>query len=129
MAGSARLTCGILVALAVLGTAAAADGYPRPTTVYVWESTRPPDVGISKTGWHKPKVSRLRAGLYAVHVSEPHPDAFLILRGPGVNRRTTMAFFGVKHWLVRFRPGTYELIVLADVYGVVLRAPNDWKFT
>lgn len=69
-----------------------------------------------------------RPGVYELRVSDPDPEAFLALRGPGVHKRTTMPFRGVKVWLVRFRPGMYELFSLQDVYGVILRYPKQWKF-
>jgi hypothetical protein len=120
-----------LTALALSGAVVSAAGSAtevRPQTVYVWMSSRTSDVGLSRTTWHGPKVSRLKAGVYDVYVSDPDQEAFLALRGPGVKKATTFRFRGVQVWRLRFRPGIYELYSLMDVYGEIVRFPFTWKF-
>ena len=126
-----RLLALPVMAVALSGAVVSAAGSAteaRPPTVYLWVSTRPPDVGLSKKTWKGPKVSRLKPGLYEVYVSDPDPEAFVAVRGPGGRKATTFRFRGVQVWRFRFTPGIYEIYSLQDVWGLVLRYPKSWRF-
>ncbi len=59
------------------------------------------------------KVTRLPAGTYRIVVNDrngfDNPHNFR-LRGPGVNRATSVPFAGRRVWTVKLRPGAYRFL-------------------
>lgn len=55
-------------------------------------------------------VRRVRAGLFRITVRDRSRAHNFHLVGPGVNRRTTVAFRGTTTWSLRLRAGTYRFL-------------------
>jgi plastocyanin len=55
-------------------------------------------------------VKSLKAGLYRIVVRDRSRFHNFHLTGPGVNRRTGVAFVGTQTWTVRVRKGTYRFV-------------------
>jgi plastocyanin len=55
-------------------------------------------------------VRSLRARVYRITVRDRSRFHNFHLTGPGVNRRTGVAFLGTTTWTVRFRAGTYRFV-------------------
>jgi hypothetical protein len=51
------------------------------------------------------RLGRLRAGRYTITVRDQSAEHNFHLLGPGVNRKTGVAYMGTKTWTVRFRKG------------------------
>ncbi len=57
------------------------------------------------------KVTRLKAGTYAITVADKSSSHNFHLIGAGVNKKTTVAFIGKKTWTVTLQKGkTYRFI-------------------
>jgi hypothetical protein len=63
--------------------------------------------------------TRLAAGRYTVAVRDLSSRDNLHLRGPGVDRKTGVAFKGTARWSVSLRAGTYR--VLSDAHPALAR--------
>jgi plastocyanin len=55
-------------------------------------------------------VRSVRAGLVSITVRDRSRIHNFHLIGPGVNRRTTVAFVGTQTWTLRLRRGTYRFV-------------------
>ena len=66
-------------------------------------------VNISLTFGGK-KVSSLKAGKYTIVVRDTAGDHDFHLKGPGVNRSTTVGGTGTSKWSVTLRKGTYTYV-------------------
>jgi len=56
------------------------------------------------------KVKKLPAGRYTIVVRDLADDHDFHLRGPGVDRKTSVAGRGTSVWSVRLRKGTYTYV-------------------
>ena len=52
-------------------------------------------------------VKTLKAGTYTITVQDKASIHDFHLKGPGVNKTTTVAFTGTKTWTVKLKPGKY----------------------
>jgi plastocyanin len=91
----------LLGALALAGSAQAA---PNATTL---SASVGPGFTISLTKGGA-RVSALKPGAYVIRVSDRSSFHNFHLRGPGVNKATTVAFTGKRTFRVTFRAGTYR---------------------
>lgn len=74
------------------------------------------------------KVTRLRPGAYTVVVRDRSTSHNARLRGPGVNRATTVPFVGTQTWRVSLRRGTLTFVCdphASTMRGTVLVAPSS----
>ena len=65
------------------------------------------------------RVTRLKAGTYAIVVRDRGSVHNFRLRGPGVNKATGVLFVGTRTWTVRLRPGRYTY--LCDPHALSMR--------
>lgn len=56
------------------------------------------------------KVTRLKAGAYTILVRDRAANHNFHLLGPGVDKRTALAFKGRQTWQVRLRRGAYRYV-------------------
>lgn len=56
------------------------------------------------------KVKRLKAGRYVIKISDKSNIHNFHLKGPGVNKKTSVGGTGTTTWRVRLRKGTYTYI-------------------
>jgi plastocyanin len=56
------------------------------------------------------KVTKLRAGTYTIVVRDRATDHDFHLKGPGVDKRTSVAGRGTRTWTVTLRKGTYTYV-------------------
>jgi plastocyanin len=89
-------------ALALAGSAQAAT--PSKTTLAA--SVGPGFTITLKKG--AARVTTLRPGVYVIKVSDKSTIHNFHLRGPGVNKATTVAFMGSKTFQVTLRRGSYR---------------------
>jgi plastocyanin len=54
------------------------------------------------------KVSQIPRGRHTIRVRDRSMQHNFHLLGPEVNRKTTLAFVGLKIWTIRFVPGAYR---------------------
>lgn len=52
-------------------------------------------------------VKTLKAGTYTIKVQDKASIHDFHLKGPGLNKSTTVPFVGTQTWKVTFKPGTY----------------------
>jgi len=52
-------------------------------------------------------LKRIKAGTYTIKVQDKSSSHNFHLKGPGLNKSTTVAFTGEKTWKIKLRPGTY----------------------
>jgi hypothetical protein len=76
---------------------------PKPTRLV---GTVGPGLSISLVNAAGTRVRTVRAGAAAVTVRDRSRAHDFHLAGPGVNRRTGVAFRGTQSWTVKLRPGT-----------------------
>lgn len=82
---------------------------PAPTPTRKLTATVGPGFTISiKSGSNAAKT--VKAGLYAITVRDRSASHNIHLTGPGLNKRTSVAFRGTTTWRVRLRKGTYRFI-------------------
>ena len=94
------LVC-VTAALLLSGNAAAAT----PTLkAYVNDSFK---IGLTRGG--KP-VKTLKAGKYVIVVSDPTSSHNFALRGPGVNKATSVSGKATVRWTVTLRRGSYAYV-------------------
>jgi hypothetical protein len=55
-------------------------------------------------------VKTLKAGRYQIKIEDETSAHNFHLFGPGVNKRTSVAFVGERIWTVTFRKGTYRYV-------------------
>jgi plastocyanin len=92
----------LIGALALAGSAEAAT--PSKTTLVA--SVGPGfTISLKKGGVN---VKTLKPGAYVIKVSDKSTIHNFHLRGPGVNKATTVAFMGSKTFLVTLKDGSYR---------------------
>lgn len=65
------------------------------------------------------KVTRIRTGEHRVRVNDKAEFHNFHLKGPGVNRKTGVAFVGKRRWTLTFREGKYRY--WCDVHPLDMR--------
>jgi plastocyanin len=83
---------------------------PPPPRVQTLTATVGPSATISLRTASGRRVTRLRRGRYRIRVRDRSTMHNFHLRGPGVNKRTTVAFRGTVTWTVTLRRGTYRFV-------------------
>src|SRR5947207_191894 len=63
-------------------------------------------VNISQTQGGK-EVTRLKPGTYTINVQDNATNHNFHLKGPGVNKSTTVPFTGKQTWTVKLKAGKY----------------------
>ena len=63
--------------------------------------------------------ARLAKGRYAITVRDASATDNLHLKGPGVDRKTGIAFKGQTHWTVTLKAGSYR--VFSDAHHTLTR--------
>ena len=86
------------VSLVLTGTAAARTYYAKVG----------PGMTITVKNARGVKVSQIPRGTHKVRVRDRSIHHNFHLLGPGVNRKTTLTFVGLKIWTIRFVSGTYR---------------------
>lgn len=83
---------------------------PPSQRVQTLTATVGPGATISLRTANGRRVSRLRRGRYRIRVRDRSSMHNFHLRGPGVNKRTTVRFRGTVTWTVTLRRGTYRFV-------------------
>jgi plastocyanin len=97
----------ILAATAALALVIAAPSSAAPTKLV---ASVGPGFTITLTKGGK-KVTTLKPGAYSITVNDKSTFHNFHLTGPGVNKKTGVAFKGTpKAWTVTFRKGTYRYV-------------------
>jgi plastocyanin len=65
------------------------------------------NISLTKSG---AKVTKLKAGTYVVKVSDKSSIHNFRLKGPGVNKSTSVAATGTATWKVTLKPGKYTIV-------------------
>jgi plastocyanin len=96
----------IPLGILILALAAAAVGNARTTAAHKLVGTTGPGftITVKKAG---ATVKTLRAGTYTIAVHDLSPEHNFRLRGPGVNKATSVEGTGNKTWTVTLKKGTY----------------------
>jgi plastocyanin len=93
------LAATVFVSLVVAGTAGARTYYAKVG----------PGMTITVKNAYGVKVSRIPRGTHTIRVRDTSVfHNFHLIGPPDVNRRTTVAFTGLKIWTIRFVPGVYR---------------------
>jgi plastocyanin len=66
------------------------------------------------------KVTKLKHGTYVIKVADKSPIHNFRLKGPGVNKATTVAFVGSKTWTVTLKAGKYTIV--CDPHAAVMKS-------
>lgn len=53
------------------------------------------------------RVRTIKAGTYRLRIADKSSSHNFRLRGPGINRATSVAFVGARTWTVTLKPGRY----------------------
>lgn len=83
---------------------------PPPSTTTTLFATVGPGATISLRTRAGRRVSRVRRGRYRIVVRDRSAMHNFHLRGPGVNKRTSVAFRGQQTWTLTLRRGTYRFV-------------------
>jgi plastocyanin len=100
-----RIYLGLVAAVAALAVAVAPAAAATPKLV----GTVGPDFSIKLTKGGK-KVNSLKAGKYAIVVHDKSNIHNFHLKGPGINKMTSVSFVGNKTWTVTLKKGTYKFV-------------------
>jgi plastocyanin len=100
-----RIYVALVAALAVLAVAVAPAFAATPKLV----GTDGPGFTITLTKGGK-KVKSLKAGKYTITVRDKSNIHNFHLRGPGVNKSTSVSFVGNKTWTLTLKKGTYRYV-------------------
>ena len=65
------------------------------------------------------KVTKLKAGAYVIKVSDKSKIHNFRLKGPGVNKTTTVGAVGTYTWKVTLKPGKYT--VVCDPHATIMK--------
>jgi plastocyanin len=98
-----------LVALAAIVAAIAVPGAGANATAGKLVGTVGPGFTITLTQGGK-KVSKLKAGPYVITVSDKADDHNFRLKGPGVNKATSVDAKGTSTWKVTLKAGKYTYV-------------------
>lgn len=83
---------------------------PPPPSVTTLIATVGPRATISLRTRAGRRVRQVRRGRYRIVVRDRSRMHNFHLRGPGVNKRTTVRFLGTQTWTVTLRRGTYRFV-------------------
>jgi plastocyanin len=97
-----------LAVVAALALAVAASALSK-SNVTKLKGTVGPGFTITLTKGGK-KVKSLKAGKYAITVRDKSNIHNFHLRGPGLNKTTSVSFVGTKTWTVTLKKGTYRFV-------------------
>ena len=61
-------------------------------------------IEVSKSG---KDLEKIKAGTYTIKVEDKSSSHNFHLKGPGLNKSTTVAFKGDQSWKIKLKPGTY----------------------
>jgi plastocyanin len=82
---------------------------PPPSTTTLFATVGPgPTISLRTRSGRR--VSRVRRGRYRIVVRDRSAMHNFHLRGPGINKRTTVAFRGTRTWTVTLRRGLYRFV-------------------
>ena len=101
----------LLLAAALAGAVlvvAAASAFAAPSATRLTATVGPGFTITLKKG--TTKVTRLKAGTYTITVRDRSGDHNFHLKGPGVNKLTSVDWTGTKTWTVRLRAGRYTFL-------------------
>jgi plastocyanin len=99
-------TAAILLAVAVTGLALAASASSKSATL---TGTVGPGFTISLKQGSK-RVTKLKPGKYTFVINDKSGIHNFHLRGPGVNKMTSVGFTGKKTWKLTLKKGTYKYV-------------------
>jgi plastocyanin len=91
---------------------------PPPTTTTPAPAAKPLALRVGP-GRTLTAPARLAKGRYAITVRDASAADNLHLKGPGVDRKTGIAFEGQAHWTVTLKPGSYR--VFSDAHRLLAR--------
>jgi hypothetical protein len=93
---------------------------PPPTTTTTTPAPAPKPVSLRVgPGRSLTAPARLAKGRYAITVRDASATDNLHLKGPGVDRKTGVAFKGQAHWTVTLKAGSYR--VFSDAHHTLTR--------
>ena len=101
-----RIRIVLLAALVALVVAAAAPGATKSPVLV---GTVGPGFTITLTQGGK-KVTALKAGVYTFKIADKSNIHNFHLTGPGVNKKTAVAFVGNQTWTITLKKGTYKYV-------------------
>jgi plastocyanin len=90
-----------LVAVAGVNAATSKESFDLKGEVY-------PNYKIEFVNRADAKVKTVKAGLKRIKIEDKSPIHNFHLKGPGVNRSTSVSFVGERMWTVRLKPGKYS---------------------
>ena len=65
------------------------------------------------------KVTKLKAGTYVIRVSDKSNIHNFHLKGPSLNKTTSVTGTGTQTWTVKFKPGVYTYV--CDPHSTIMR--------
>jgi plastocyanin len=101
-----RIKLAVAAAVVVGVLAAPAAARPRATILV---ATDGPGFTITLTKGGK-KVTALPAGTYTIRVSDKSDIHNFHLKGPGLNKTTSVTGTGVSNWVVKLKAGRYAYV-------------------
>jgi plastocyanin len=109
----------LLAALAALAVTVAVIAVPAAEAATTLVGTVGPGftITLKKSGT---KVTKLKHGVYIIKVSDKSAIHNFRLKGPGVNKTTSVAFVGSKTWTVTLKPGKYTIV--CDPHAAVMKS-------
>ncbi|HUF02231.1 MAG TPA: plastocyanin/azurin family copper-binding protein [Gaiellaceae bacterium] len=99
-----------VAALAVASVLGAADGAAVRAQATMLTATVGPEFSITLRNAQGARVTRLDAGTYEIEVDDRSDFHNFRLRGPGVNRATSVEGTGKETWTVTLAAGTYTFL-------------------
>jgi plastocyanin len=99
-----RFTIPFLIAALVLVTAAAAHAAAGKSAGLVGEVGPGFSIEVKLSG---KDLKTIKAGTYRLKVEDKSANHDFHLKGPGLNKSTTVAFTGDKTWTITLKKGTY----------------------
>ena len=100
-----RIYLGLVAAVAAVAVAVAPAAAATPKLV----ATVGPGFSITLTKGCK-KVKALKAGKYSIVVRDKSNIHNFHLKGPGLNKLTSVSYVGNKTWTVTLKAGTYKYV-------------------
>jgi plastocyanin len=99
-----RFTIPFLIAALVLVTAAAAHAATNKSSGLVGEVGPGFSIEVKLNG---KDLKTLKAGTYRIKIEDKSSSHDFHLKGPGLNKTTTVAFMGDRTWTITLKKGTY----------------------
>jgi plastocyanin len=103
----------VLVSMLVIGAAVSAVGgaqaakYPKSHRLFAQDG---PGFTITIKNFALKPVKKVKPGKYLIKVDDRSTIHNFHLKGPGVNKTTTVKYFGSKFWQVTLKRGTYTFV-------------------